>query len=439
MMGFRCSRMVWMLCGIIFSLLKWSSALVLSDIVGNFSLEIVSVAGYCPTKMEFRAAGIVGSAFVNTNSISFGGSECLAGGKSTLTIWTAGSSLGPETSPPSFLGDAINAIDGTPVKETLLEFLGSTGLITTPAKNFTCGELLLPVESFVGYSSVSRDLSLDRLGKGRASLIANQDYLFVLVRQNPPAPSTGGFGSAAPVSSEAAEFEYCAYRKGYDGGVSTPVPEATATPTPSPTPSPGGDVNETLESVGPALTANPDACFPSSASVELESGELRYMNDLNIGDSVRVGPNKFSKVFFFGHRHRNEDYRFLRFKVRGVATELVISANHLIYVKERGLVPAAEVDVKDELYLGVDGSTVSITEITTTVSRGLYAPHTTDGDIVVDGILVSSYTNIVVPLVAHALLSPFRLLQRISGRSILQTLFEDRSYGHLARAMRLSA
>ena len=43
-------------------------------------------------------------------------------------------------------------------------------------------------------------------------------------------------------------------------------------------------------------------------------------------------------------------------------------------------------------------------------ARGLYNPHTLHGDVVVDGVLTSTYTGVVHPALAHALLAPLRQL-----------------------------
>jgi hypothetical protein len=48
--------------------------------------------------------------------------------------------------------------------------------------------------------------------------------------------------------------------------------------------------------------------------------------------------------------------------------------------------------------------------VSTEWAEGLYNPHTMHGDIVVDGVHTSTYTDSVAPALAHALLWPVRML-----------------------------
>ena len=50
---------------------------------------------------------------------------------------------------------------------------------------------------------------------------------------------------------------------------------------------------------------------------------------------------------------------------------------------------------------------------TDTQVKGLYNPLTLAGDIVVDGILASTYTKAVTPKMAHAALAPLRMMYEI--------------------------
>lgn len=55
---------------------------------------------------------------------------------------------------------------------------------------------------------------------------------------------------------------------------------------------------------------------------------------------------------------------------------------------------------------------------------GKYAPHCTHGDLVVNGVAVSSYTTEVNPSIAHALLAPVRLFSYLTGaQELLGSIF----------------
>jgi hypothetical protein len=74
------------------------------------------------------------------------------------------------------------------------------------------------------------------------------------------------------------------------------------------------------------------------------------------------------------------------------------------------LAAAARVQVRDQVTHG--RGEVSLEKSVTRVRRaGLYNPQTIAGDVVVDGMLIATYTTAVEPAVAHALLLPFRLTQ----------------------------
>lgn len=53
-----------------------------------------------------------------------------------------------------------------------------------------------------------------------------------------------------------------------------------------------------------------------------------------------------------------------------------------------------------------------VAEVRRVAGRGLYNPQTLHGDIVVDGMLVSTYTKTVPPQGAHALLTPLRAVYK---------------------------
>lgn len=65
-----------------------------------------------------------------------------------------------------------------------------------------------------------------------------------------------------------------------------------------------------------------------------------------------------------------------------------------------------------------DGGVTTVERVGRTWARGLYNPQTTDGSIVVDGVVVSTYTEAVGPPSAHALLTPVRALFKWAGVAV---------------------
>lgn len=145
------------------------------------------------------------------------------------------------------------------------------------------------------------------------------------------------------------------------------------------------------------------------------------MFELQVGDSVRTGPDQFSVVYMFGHRRPDAVATY-----RNITTEsdhsIVLSDAHLLEVNGK-LTPAAEVNAGDVTSSG------RITSVVDVRARGIFNPHTLDGMIVVNGVRASTYTTVCPPEIAHKLLWPVRALYRATGVNVLGSLFHaDRAY-----------
>lgn len=141
------------------------------------------------------------------------------------------------------------------------------------------------------------------------------------------------------------------------------------------------------------------------------------MAELRIGDHVKVAPSgEYSPIYFFSHRHSKSVNQFVRIStsVRGVS--LSLSGGHLIYVNGRRRVQASSVRVGDEISIShKTAKTATVTGTTRIESNGLHNPHTLHGDIVVNGVLTSTFTSTVHPSVAQLLLTPFRMAYEVVG------------------------
>lgn len=174
------------------------------------------------------------------------------------------------------------------------------------------------------------------------------------------------------------------------------------------------------------------SCFPSSALAQTAGGRWRKMNELRVGDRVRVssgdGADAFDDVFMFTHRDSKPESRFIRIETAfRQDSPLVVSPGHYIHVHGRGLVMASAIRPNDRLHVvpvtstkdisGSHGNIDIVTDVVTSVSvvldTGLYNPQTLHGDIVVNGVVCSTYTTAIRPSVATRLLIPFRALYRI--------------------------
>lgn len=152
------------------------------------------------------------------------------------------------------------------------------------------------------------------------------------------------------------------------------------------------------------------SCFPPSAVVQLDNGRHISMQHLRIGDRVQTGPGRFSKVFAWTHRSPRQEATFVRIHTK-LPNPLILTGTHFLYLEDGRLVPAKSVKVGDRL-IADDRSRLIVHAVDRVKMKGLYNPQTMDGDIVVDGALVSTYTQAVEPIAAHALLAPIRAIVR---------------------------
>lgn len=167
-------------------------------------------------------------------------------------------------------------------------------------------------------------------------------------------------------------------------------------------------------------SSNITACFPASSKIALENGMQIRMDELKVGDVVKTTHNSTSTVFVFSHKDASTIAEYVSILCED-ATTLTVSGSHYIYV-DNDIKPARLAKVGDFLTMA-DGSKSVIQSVTSGVQRrGLFNPHTKSGSIVVDGFLVTCYTEAVAPLLAHALLHPVRLIYNVSGVDLTRVI-----------------
>jgi len=207
----------------------------------------------------------------------------------------------------------------------------------------------------------------------------------------------------------------------------SPVPYASpsmepleSSPTPSQEPIPSeGIVDDPVSTSSPLL-----ACFPADATVRSENGNVKRMDQLDIGDRVMAGKHEYSSIYLFGHRLVSGMFDFVQISIAN-GKKIELSEGHLL-LSNNHLVRADKIKLGDMLFDVIEGRTYPVTNIQTIHKLGLYNPHTMQGDIVVNDIQASSYTNVVHPSLAHMLLLPERLVYMLShGYSILGSSFES--------------
>lgn len=154
-----------------------------------------------------------------------------------------------------------------------------------------------------------------------------------------------------------------------------------------------------------------DGCFPAEATVVLDTNQTKRMDQLKAGDKVAVGHGQYSEVYFFSTQMTEAQSKFISLTTSNLGSPLTLTGGHFLYVNDV-LSPAQDVKAGDVL-TQEDGSKVKVLAVSSQWSSGLFNPHTMHGDIIVDGILTSTYTTAIHPTLAHALLSPLRALKSV--------------------------
>lgn len=187
-----------------------------------------------------------------------------------------------------------------------------------------------------------------------------------------------------------------------------PSPNVEATPSDPKTPVPAEaepSPSAVTTTVSTTATSSETVCFPGRATVELRDGSTKRMSEVAIGDIVRTSATSFSQVFMFTHKLSDVTHKFVNLRTSHSARTLQLTPGHYLYVNNR-LSAAHTVKVGDTVST-INGPDTVIS-ISTSTEIGLYNPQTVDGDIVVNGVLASTYTTTVAPSAAHALLAPLR-------------------------------
>lgn len=197
----------------------------------------------------------------------------------------------------------------------------------------------------------------------------------------------------------------------------SPVPTPSdALPSPSDASAPGiADAPATTPEAGPTATSDGSVCFPADATVRLESGAVINMENLQVGHRVQVGINAYSDVVMFTHALRDTKHSFVQLTTDSGKT-MRATEGHYIYADGK-LARMGDVVLGNVLETS-SGTTEKVVRILLQQARGLYNPQTAHGDIVVDGIRASTYTETIPNKAAHAMLAPVRAAFEWTGLRI---------------------
>ncbi len=180
---------------------------------------------------------------------------------------------------------------------------------------------------------------------------------------------------------------------------------------------------------------SPPICFPASATVLRADGTRMGMRDVVPGDELRVSGRLAlsSTVYLFTHRELDGWYEFIRIATRDEEHVITLSAAHYVYAN--GAHKRADAVRVGDILRTISGPR-RVAEVTVVREQGLFAPHTLHGDIVVGGVVASTYTALIPPRVAHALLSPVRAVVQagIAKEPLGNTLYNGKPRLNIGKA-----
>ncbi len=157
---------------------------------------------------------------------------------------------------------------------------------------------------------------------------------------------------------------------------------------------------------------NGSMCFPAGARVSTKQRGVVTMAELRIGDQVEVGAGEYSAVYMFTHREESKMHEFVELETERGA-RLRLTAGHFVYA-DGALKRADEVRVGEHV-ADRNSNPSRVVSIGMVVDKGLYNPQTLHGDIVVEGVVASTYTRTFDKPVAHAMLAPMRAVHQWLG------------------------
>ena len=142
---------------------------------------------------------------------------------------------------------------------------------------------------------------------------------------------------------------------------------------------------------GEPVEEEPGLCFSDRMTVTTQKRGTVRMDQLEIGDSVLAMDGSYTTVYSFGHLDRQRKTEFLQIKTKGSnAPPLEITAEHLVFVEEIGLVRAGLVKPGHHLVSATQRS-AKVFSVHKVQRKGMYAPFTTSGNMMVNGIATSNY------------------------------------------------
>lgn len=165
-------------------------------------------------------------------------------------------------------------------------------------------------------------------------------------------------------------------------------------------------------------SSHSSGCFTGNSTVTTSTGDVKRLDELNVGEKVlsmdKNGDAVYSEVLMFLDRNEHETREFVKITTDGGAT-LSVTPAHLLMVwktalKQTKFIFAEQVEEDDFVLVNINGSLEPrrVIKISSEMSRGVYAPLTREGTIIVNSITASCYALVDSQSIAHWSFMPVR-------------------------------
>ncbi|XP_037027151.1 protein hedgehog [Bradysia coprophila] len=165
-------------------------------------------------------------------------------------------------------------------------------------------------------------------------------------------------------------------------------------------------------------SSHSSGCFTGNSTVTTSTGDVKRLDELTVGEKVlsmdKQGNAVYSEVLMFLDRNEHETREFVKIATDGGATVSVTPA-HLLMVWKTSLnqtkfIFAEQVEEDDFVLVNINGTLEPrrVTKVSSVMSKGVYAPLTREGTIIVNSITASCYALVDSQSIAHWSFMPVR-------------------------------
>lgn len=164
-------------------------------------------------------------------------------------------------------------------------------------------------------------------------------------------------------------------------------------------------------------------CFTANSTVQTSTGITRRLDELKVGEKIlsidSSGNTVYSEVLMFLDRNTNQTREFVKIKTDGGAI-ITVTPAHLLMVwlptkQITNYFFADKIVEGHYLLVNINGTLVPqrIIHITAVLSRGIFAPLTSEGTVIVDSIAASCYALVDNQSLIHWSFMPYRFINKI--------------------------